>query len=347
MKNEFEPTVDMRSDTVTKPSDAMRDAMRRAVVGNASWGEDPTVNELERRSAEAVGKDAALFMPSGTMGNIAALRAWTARVVAPEIVCEAKAHLYLNEAAGIATVAHAQVRALAGVRGALQAADVERAIQPVGSLKPQTALVALENTHNYASGAVIPLAAQAAVAKVARAHKIPLHLDGARIFNAAVALGVPARAVAEAADSVQFCFSKGLGAPVGSVLCGPREFVADARKVRQYLGGAMRQAGIVAAGALMALDEGPKRLADDHRRAKRLAAGLAGAPGLRFETPDTNILVVDVGADAGAFAAEVRKHDVGISVVSPTEVRACTHLDVDDAGIERAIEAIRGVAERR
>ncbi len=339
--------VDLRSDTVTKPSKEMREAMAAAEVGNASWGEDPTVLELETASARAVGKEAALFVPSGTMANQAAVRVWTARHVAPEVILEAKSHLYLNEAAGIATVSHAQARPIASERGRMPVEAIEAAIAPLGNLKPETSLIALENSHNYHSGAALPVAYHHAVADLARRRSVPVHLDGARVFNAAVAVGVTAADVARHADSVQFCFSKGLGAPVGSVLCGSAEFVAAAAKVRQYLGGAMRQAGVLAAAALVGLRHEAMRLHEDHRRSRRLADGIEGANGLRFEPPETNILVVDVGGtglDAAGFAARLRERGVGFSVIGPREVRAVTHRDVDDDGIERAIAAARAVA---
>jgi threonine aldolase len=220
---------------------------------------------------------------------------------------------------------------------------VEVAMQPAGSpLKPQTALVLLENTHNYASGAVVPLANAEAIRAIAARHGVPVHLDGARVFNAAVALGVPASRVARDADTVQFCFSKGLCAPVGSVLCGSAAFIDDARRVRQSLGGAMRQAGVLAAPALLALEKMPARLSEDHARAKRLAKGLAEIDGLRFEEPETNILIVDVrglGIGADEWIARMAKRGVGWSHVSAREVRACTYREIDDAAIERAIEA--------
>lgn len=343
--------VDLRSDTVTKPSPEMREAMRAAEVGNAAFGEDPTVLELEAKSAKIVGKEAALYVPSGTMGNQVLIRALTARTTAPEVICEARAHIYMNEAAALATVSHAQARLVHGVRGALPADAVEAAIHGGQAVRPQTALIAMENTHNYASGAVIPLAAQRAVKAVADGHGLPVHLDGARLFNAAVALACDPREIARDATTVQFCFSKGLGAPVGSVACGPADVIREASKVRSYLGGAMRQAGVIAAAALVGLEKERHRLAEDHARAKRLWKGLADVPGLRIvEEPDTNILVMDVsgaGMTANEFAAELRDKNVGFSVISRDEARAVTHRDVDDDGIEAAIHAVRDVLRAR
>lgn len=344
-----EPAVDLRSDTVTKPTAAMRRAMAEAVVGNAAWGEDPTVLALEAESARVVGKEAALFVPSGTMGNQIAIRVHTARSVAPEVILESLAHIYLNEAAAIATVSHAQVRTIRGERGVMAPAEVEAAFQPASPLKPQTALVCLENTHNYHSGAVLPQANVRAIAEVCRRRGVPLHMDGARIFNAAVATGLDPAVLCAEVDTVQFCFSKGLGAPVGSVLCGPAEFIASARKVRQYLGGAMRQAGVVAAPALLGLAEWRATLPADHRRAKRLAEGLAKA-GLAIDprAVETNIVIVDVAERGGApaFVAALRERGVGAQALNAREMRFVTHRDVDDAGIERALEAVAAVAGR-
>jgi threonine aldolase len=340
--------IDLRSDTVTKPTPAMREAMARTEVGNASWGEDPTVTRLEAASAAAVGKEAGLFVPSGTMGNQVAIKVWCAKRLAPEVICEARSHVYLNEAAGVATVAGAQVKPVAAARGAMAPEAVEAAIQPEGFLKPQTALICVENTHNYAGGAVVPLDAMRATHEVGKRHGVPVHLDGARIFNAAAALGVDAREIARHCDSVQFCFSKGLSAPVGSVVCGSKAFVAEARRVRQFLGGALRQAGVIAAPALVGLTEMVKRLPEDHARCRRLHEGVKGARGLAFPfgAPETNILVMDVagtGMAPKAFTERLAKEGVLFSVISATEVRAVTHNDVDDAGIEAAIAAVRRI----
>lgn len=335
--------VDLRSDTVTKPSHEMREAMRSAEVGNASWDEDPTVLALEAAAAKAVGKEAALFCPSGTMANMVCVAAHCAGTIAPEVVVEARAHVYLNEAAGLALVARAQAKPVQGDRGALRADDVRAAVQPKGNvLKPETALVCQENTHNYWSGRAIPVRDLAAVHDVARERGIPVHLDGARVFNAAVALGVDATEIAATAETVQFCFSKGLGAPFGSVACGSAAFRAKARRIRQALGGGLRQAGVVAAPALLALERNVKRLVDDHANAAAVAAALRDA-GLDAPVPDTNIVIVDVaplGLDAATFAARAADRGVGVSVVGATEVRIVTHLDAPAGLCERAAEEL-------
>lgn len=339
------PVIDLRSDTVTKPTPEMREAMKRAEVGNAAWGEDPTLNELERRSAEVLGKEAAMFVPSGTMGNQTALRVWTSRRMAPEIVCHERAHIFVNEAAGLATVCHAQAKPLPGKGGRIPLEAIRRAVQPANPVKPQTAVIALENTHNWENGAVLDLDYHREVRALSRELGLPIHLDGARIFNAAAALGRPARDIAEHVDSVQFCFSKGLGAPVGSMVVGSKELVADALKVRQYLGGALRQAGVLAAPALIGLETMTKRLHEDHANCRRFASALKGTA-LRFDAPQTNILVMDASA-TGRSAKEIMdacaKEGVLFSPISATEFRAVTHNDVSSADCDRAADVLRAV----
>ena len=337
--------VDLRSDTVTKPTPEMREAMARAEVGNAAWGEDPTVNELERRSAEILGKEAAMFVVSGTMGNQTALRVWTSRRMAPEVVCHERAHIYVNEAAGLATVCHAQLRPLAGKAGKMPVDAIRRAVQPVNPVKPQTACIALENTHNWENGAVLDLDYHAEVRTLAAELRLPIHLDGARIFNASVHLGRPAKDIAQHVDSVQFCFSKGLACPYGSMVVGPKEFIDDAKKVRQYLGGALRQGGVVAAPALIGLETMTKRLHEDHAHCRRLASALKGTA-LRFDEPQTNILVMDA-SETGKTAKEIMdacaKEGVLFSPISATEFRAVTHHDVGAKDVDRAADVLRTV----
>lgn len=320
----------------------MREAMAHADVGNSAWGEDPTVRELEEKSASAVGKDAALFVPSGTMGNQIACRVWTSRKLNPEVVLEARSHIILNESAGLAGISGAQAKAISGVRGAMPPHAVRDAIQIDYYLKPVTSLISVENTHNYASGAVVPLQNLKEIHAIAVEHGLPVHLDGARIFNAATALGMDARMIAEHADSVMFCFSKGLACPVGSIICGSREFVQQAQRVRAVLGGAMRQAGIVAAAGLIGLEKMRHRLHEDHANAKLLARGLAKLPGLRLDPAnvETNIVIFDVsglGMTARQFADEMKKRGVGYNVVSGTEVRAVTHNDVSRGDVGKAV----------
>lgn len=337
--------VDLRSDTVTKPTPEMREAMARAEVGNAAWGEDPTVNELERRSAELLGKEAAMFVVSGTMGNQTALRVWASRRMAPEILCHERAHIYVNEAAGIATVCHAQLKTLPGKGGRIPIPTLRSAVQPVNPVKPQTAAIALENTHNWENGAVLDLEYHREVRALADELKLPVHLDGARLFNAAASLGRPAKEIAAQVDSVQFCFSKGLCAPVGSMVVGPKAFIEDARKVRQSIGGALRQAGVIAAPALIGLETMTKRLHEDHATCRRLAGALKGTA-LRFEEPQTNILVMDASA-TGKTAKEIidacAKEGVLFSPISATEFRAVTHHDVSTRDIDGAADVLRSV----
>lgn len=335
--------IDLRSDTVTKPTPEMREAMARAVVGNASWGEDPTVNELEAKCADLFGKEAAMFVVSGTMGNQTALRAWTSRRIAPEIVCHERAHIFVNEAAGLATVGHSQVKALPGPRGVVPVAALHKAIQPKNPVKAQTAVISLENTHNLENGSVLSLDYHKQVFALAREHKLPIHLDGARVFNAATALGRSVREIAETVDSVQFCFSKGLAAPMGSMVVGPREMIDDALKVRQYLGGSLRQAGVVAAAAIIGLDTMTKRLHEDHANCKRLASGLKGLP-LDFEEPQTNILVMTTRDRSAKDVMDAcAKRGVLFSWISENELRAVTHNDIAAGDVDKAVDALKAV----
>ncbi len=338
--------VDLRSDTVTKPSPAMREAMARAEVGDDVYREDPTINRLQDLVAEKLGKEAGLFMPSGTMSNQVAIKA---ACRGSEAVCEADAHTFHYEMAAAAARSGIQLVPVAGKRGVLTWADVEAAVRPRADYFPRTGLICLENTHNRAGGAIYPLEIMADVGERARALGIPVHLDGARLWNASVAAGVPLAAYAACADSVSVCFSKGLGAPVGSCLCGTRDFVEEAIMVRRSFGGAMRQAGILAAAALYAVDRNVERLADDHRRARRLAEGVAQIAGMRVEPPDTNIVMVSLEEGAGegpAWEKALAKEGVGVHALDPRRMRAVTNLDVDDAGIEWAVEAWTSVAGR-
>lgn len=334
--------VDLRSDTVTRPTPAMREAMARAEVGDDVFGEDPTVAALEARVAERLGHEAGLFVPSGTMANQIAILAHTRP--GDEVVVGAGAHSATYESGGAAALAGVQC-VTAGTSGHFDVAELEAVIhepEPFGHVAPTT-LVMVENTHNRAGGVVLPVERMVEIAGVCRARGLALHLDGARLFNAAVATGRPAADWGRRADSVSICLSKGLGAPVGSVLCGSRAFVRRAHRFRKMLGGGMRQAGILAAAGLYALDHHVTRLAEDHRRARRLAEGLAALPGVRLDPArvQTNIVVFgleptapDPAALCAAVAADVRALPFG-----PRQVRLVTHLDVDDAGVERALAA--------
>ena len=319
----------------------MRDAARDAEVGDDVYREDPTVNELERRAAEVVGKEAALFVPSGTMGNQVAARVHTER--GQEVILDEGAHIYKWELGGLSQ--HSGVRARIvdpGERCVPTPEQVREAYVEEDLHRPGTGLLALENTHNSRGGVAIPVDRLAAAAEAAHDLGVPVHLDGARLFNACVALDADPAAMADPVDSVMFCLSKGLGAPVGSVLAGPGAFVERARRVRKLFGGGMRQAGIVAAPGLLAL-ENVDRLADDHANARRLAEGLNGIEGVTAPAPDTNIVVADVGGtglDAEAFVDACADHGVGCVAFGPHTVRLCTHLDVSRVEVGEATERI-------
>lgn len=338
--------IDLRSDTVTRPTPEMRRAMAEAEVGDDVYGEDPTVNRLEALAATMVGMEAALFVPSGTMGNQAAVLTHTRR--GDEVICHEESHVFLYEVGGMALISGAQVRTLPGRRGFMSPADIAAAIRPENVHFPRTGLLCLENTHNRAGGTVATPDEVGAMAVAARDRGVPVHLDGARIFNAAVALGVPVSEFARHVDSLMFCLSKGLSAPVGSLLCGSRDFIERARRARKVLGGGMRQAGVLAAAGLVALESMVDRLAEDHENARVLAEGLAGLSGLDVDlaTVQTNIVslgVKETGLGAPAFAAACRDRGLLMNAMSPTRVRLVTHKDVDRAAVLRAIEIVAEV----
>ena len=333
--------VDLRSDTVTQPTPEMRRAMAEAEVGDDVFGEDPTVRRLEERVAEVLGKEAALFVPSGVMGNQVAIRVWTRP--GDEVVVAERSHLFHYEGAAPAALWGVQLRPVGDATGVLTAADVEGVVQGGADWEARTSLVCLENTVNKAGGVVVPPEATAPVADAARRRDLALHLDGARLWNAAVALDLPARVLAAPFDTVNVCLSKGLGAPVGSVLAGGADAMREARRARKLLGGGMRQAGVLAAAGLVALaDRG--RLAEDHARAGRLADAVADLDGaFRLVTrPQSNIVLFETlrhtaAEVVGALAAE------GVRVVpfGPRVVRATLHRDVDDPGLERSVAVLR------
>ncbi len=337
--------IDLRSDTVTRPTEAMRHAMASAEVGDDGYGDDPTVNALERKAAAMLGMEAALLVPSGTMGNLCAIFAQTVR--GDEVIVDNVAHIYRTEQAGMAQLGGIPYRVLPSVGGAVPLDTLRTELE--GSFygaRLRPAVMCLETTHNAAGGAVLPLDYMAAVRALTTAHGMAVHVDGARVFNAAVALGLPVASVARHADTVTFCLSKGLGAPVGSVLCGPAAVIGRARQVRKLLGGGMRQAGVLAAAGIVALDTMVDRLADDHRRARRLAAGLAALhPGLCDPASiATNIVYVDLAASgipAPEWCRHLAEHGVTARPYSATRVRLLTHADVDDDGIEAALAAFR------
>jgi threonine aldolase len=335
-------TIDLRSDTVTRPTPAMRDAMSRAEVGDDVYGEDPTVHALEERAAALLGKEAALFVASGTMANQIALGVLARG--GDEVVCEAGAHCFAFEGGALAALWGIQARTISGERGVLDPAAVEAAIRPDDPHYARTRAVAIENTHNRGGGKVWPLAAVRAVGEVAARRGLALYMDGARLMNAVVASGTPARDYAAPATLASLCLSKGLGAPVGSVLVGPRELVKEARRLRKRLGGGMRQAGILAAAGLHALDHHVERLAEDHEHAARLGALLAQLPGARLQFPvETNLLFVSFeGSRAADLVARLRVAGVLCNPEGsrPDLLRFVTHLDVSAADIEDAARRI-------
>jgi threonine aldolase len=328
--------VDLRSDTVTRPTAAMREAMMAAPVGDDVFGDDPTVNALQERIAAMLGKEAALFMPSGTQSNLCGLLAHCGR--GDEYIVGQNAHTYRYEGGGGAVLGSIQPQPLTNQPdGTLLLSDIEAAIKPDDPRFARTRLLCLENTW---SGQVLPAAYVEAATALARRHGLATHLDGARLFNAAVASGVQAVDIARHFDSVSVCFSKGLGAPIGSALCGSRELIARAHRIRKMVGGGMRQVGLMAAAANHALDHHIDRLADDHALARRLAAGIDGIPGLKVVPPQTNIVFASVEGGRGPALLEHLKAR-GVLATGLIGLRFVTHLDVDAAGIDRAIAATR------
>jgi threonine aldolase len=337
--------VDLRSDTLTLPTAAMREAMAGAEVGDDVWEEDPTVHRLEELAARRTGKEAALFVSSGTQGNLVSVLSQTRP--GQEIILDADCHIFNYEVGGAAQFGGVQTLALKTERGFLSAEQVRAHIRPSNIHIPVTGLVCLENTHNRHGGTCCTPEEIAAVAAVAHSAAVAVHLDGARIFNAAVALGRPVAEFARHVDSITFCLSKGLGAPVGSLVCGSGEFVAHARRVRKMLGGGMRQVGVLAAAGLVALESMVDRLAEDHDHARRLAAEVSKLPGIRIDlkSVQTNIVIFHVErADGaarlvtGALARKVKIHQIG-----PTSIRCVTHKDVDGEDVDRALEAFREI----
>jgi threonine aldolase len=339
--------IDLRSDTVTKPTLAMREAMAKAEVGDDVYGEDPTVNRLQELAAERMGKEAALFVASGTMGNLAAVLAWCGR--GDEVILGNKAHTFLFEAGGIS--------ALGGVHscqlpnhpdGSLALEDIKATIRPDDPHDPVTRLICLENTHNRCGGTFQTPEYTRQVAELAHERGLAVHLDGARVFNAAAAQRIAVKELTSPVDSVTFCLSKGLCAPVGSVLCGSKEFIKKAHRVRKMLGGGMRQVGILAAAGIVAIEKMSLRLAEDHARAKKLADGLKQIPGLAVDEPATNMVFLSV-AESVPFstqdlAARLKERGVLAGVTDHRRFRLVLHYWVDDAGVEQAIEAFGAAA---
>ncbi|MGA0023153.1 MAG: GntG family PLP-dependent aldolase [Burkholderiales bacterium] len=342
--------IDLRTDTVTQPTAEMLAAMQQATQGDDSRDGDPTVARLEALAAKMTGKEAGLYMPSGTMTNLVAVLAHTSR--AGEVLLERGAHILNNELGGLSAVAGVYYKGLPGTRGAMDEAALRESIRPATRHNFGTALICMETTHNGAGGTVLPLAHMAMVHELAQKHGVPVHTDGARLFNAAVALGVPASTIARYTDSVCFCVSKGLSAPVGSVLCGATAFIERARPFRRMVGGAMRQAGLIAAAGIVALETMVDRLAEDHATAKRLAAGLhAVDPSLVDPSGiETNIVRISVrasGRDALQWSEDFRARGVAVSPGDSTSLRFVTHRHVSAADVDHAIASCREIWNRR
>lgn len=338
--------IDLRSDTVTKPSPAMREAMAQAEVGDDVFGEDPTVNRLQETAAGLLGKEAALFVPSGTMANQLAVRLHTKP--GDEIIVEAGAHVVRYESGAAAALSGVQTCWLPGIRGILQPDQIEAAIRPPDYHNPPTTLICLENTHNRGGGTVYPLPTIQAIRKVAEGRGIAMHLDGARLFNAVVATGIAGAEYARPFETVSFCLSKGLGAPVGSLICSDRERITKLRRLRKMFGGGMRQAGILAAAGLFALKHNIERLAEDHLHAKRLAGALAELPGVRInpEHVETNIVVFDISETrrtADEILMVLKAEGLLLVPFSQTTLRAVTHLDVSSDQIDQACAILKKV----
>lgn len=343
-------TIDLRSDTLTRPTPAMRRAMADAEVGDDVFGEDPTVRRLEAEAARRMGKDAALFVPSGTMANLVALLTHCGR--GDEAILGDQSHVFYYEQGGSAALGGIHPRILPNAAdGTLDPEAVEAAVRPDDPHFPRSRLVVLENTHNRCSGAPLEAAYVRRVAEAARRNGLRLHVDGARIFNAAVALGCPPAELADPADSVSFCLSKGLGAPAGSLLCGGTDFIARARRNRKLVGGGMRQAGVLAAAGRVALEEMTERLVEDHRNAARLAEGLDGLEGLGVlpAARRTNIVYADIrpdGLSAADVCAALAERGVRVLPVGPRRIRAVTHYHVTAGDADRAVEAFDAVLAR-
>ncbi len=342
------PIIDLRSDTVTQPTPAMRQAMAAAEVGDDVYREDPTVQLLEQTAASVLGKEAALFVSSGTMGNLIALMTHTQP--GQEVVVEANAHIYYYEAGGLARLAGLMPRLIDTTDGMITCEQLQAVLRPRDIHFPPTALFCLENTHNRAGGVVLPQDDVDAVTAYAKEMGLKTHLDGARLMNAAVYQNLSPERLAEPFDSVMVCLSKGLAAPVGSVLAGSVEFIEKARRIRKLLGGGMRQAGVLAAAGIIALTEMPKRLTEDHRRARRLGEGINTISGLKVRGEvQTNMVIVDITApelDSHALVEEWRKAGILVNAVAPQAVRLVTHYQITDEAVDRVLGITEEIMHR-
>lgn len=340
--------IDLRSDTVTKPTQEMREAMFKAEVGDDVYREDPTVNRLEEIAAEILGKEAALFVTSGTQGNQVAILSHTRP--GEEVILEAESHIFYYEAGAASALAGVQLRTISGKRGQMPISDIRRSIRDTDIHAPRTALISLENTHNRAGGAILPPEYMKEVSLLAKEKNIPIHLDGARLFNAAVALNIDVKELTQYVDTVQICLSKGLSSPMGSILAGPKDYIELARKWRKRLGGGMRQAGLMAAPGIIAITKMVDRLKEDHERAKRLALGVEQVDGITVDVSsvETNILLLDVeglGITAKSFMDELHKYDIYGSIFGEYIIRLTTHREITDEDIDNTIKAIKGIAK--
>jgi len=335
--------IDLRSDTVTRPTPAMRQAMFEAEVGDDVYREDPTVNRLEERAAALTGKEAALFVPTGTMGNTIGIKLLTEH--GQEVICDSRAHILDYELSMVAWFSGCVVRAVPTAGGQLNWDEVRRVIRPLGQHWAPTGAIAVEQTHNMAGGTVYPMSTLWDISNGAHERGIRVHMDGARLFNASAAMGLPVHEIAAPADTVMFCLSKALGAPAGSMLAGPADLIAKGRLYRKRLGGGMRQAGILAAAGLVALEESPAKLPVDHANAQFLAEGLARIPGIQLNPAavNTNIVIFDVsetGVAPAEISARLKQRGVLMNAINARCVRAVTHYDVDRAQCAQALEAL-------
>ncbi|WP_144463708.1 low-specificity L-threonine aldolase [Siminovitchia fortis] len=339
--------IDLRSDTVTTPTEKMRDAIRDAAVGDDVYGEDPTINHLEQLAAEIVGKEAALFVTSGTQGNQVAVLTHAQR--GDEVILEEYSHIFGYETAGLSTIAGVQARTIKGVNGQMPIPDIVAAIREDDIHCPKTALICLENTHGDSGGRILPLNYMEKVYEISRQHQIPVHLDGARLFNAAVGLGVDPKEITKFVDTVQFCLSKGLSAPMGSILAGSKNFIEKARKWRKMLGGGMRQAGIAGAAGIVALEEMVGRLEEDHVHAKKLAQRLALIEGIDIDAEgvETNMIMFSIeglGMDSREFIEKLNEHQILANSAGPYRIRFVTHRGITKEDIGTAVEVVNRIA---
>lgn len=334
--------IDLRSDTVTKPTEEMRKAAYLAEVGDDVYGEDPTINKLEEAAAELLGKEAALFVTSGTQGNQIAVL--THCRPGNEIILENESHIFYYESGAVAALAGVQTKTIKGERGAMSPSQIEKAIREEDQHFPETGLICLENTHNRAGGAILPVENMKEIFKIGKSNNIPIHIDGARLFNAVAASQKPAHEYTQYCDTVQICLSKGLGAPVGSILAGSKEFIQVARKWRKRLGGGLRQAGIIAAPGLVALNTMRDRLVEDHDNAKILAEGLSNIAGIELVNQvDTNIVVIDVSGlqmNSTEFVEKLKEKDILCGTFGPDLVRFVTHFNVSTGDIHQTLKTV-------